>query len=85
MWHQYGVYNESPDVVVFMQITDIPESYIKNGTELPIANPMFMTVTGSPDQNAGAYDKYWDGAYYLPIKHAMLSHCLLYTSPSPRD
>ena len=75
MWHQYGVYNDSPDVGVFMQLTDIPESYIQHGTELPIANPMFMTITGSPDQNAGAYDKYWDGGYYLPVDAAMIGHC----------
>ena len=67
MWHQHGIYSDADDVGIFMQIGGIPDNYILHGTELPIANPMFQTVTGSPDPFCGAYDKYWDGAGYAFI------------------
>ena len=83
MWHQYGVYTDDSDVGVFMQISNIPSDYLGKGTEMPIANPMFMTITGSPDPYCGAYDTYWDNARYLRIFNNVMSD--MYDPSKPRS
>jgi hypothetical protein len=53
MWHQYG---EIPSASqgVYLEVTDIPVSYLRHGTEMTIANPKWLHITGSPDWNAGS-------------------------------
>ena len=53
MWHQYG---EIPSASqgIYLEIGDIPEPYTLHGTEMTIANPKWLQVTGSPDWNCGS-------------------------------
>tara|TARA_B100000683_G_scaffold187877_1_gene181184 strand:- start:19874 stop:34459 length:14586 start_codon:yes stop_codon:yes gene_type:complete len=64
MWHQYG---EIPSASqgIYLEVSDIPLSYLQNGTEMTIPNPKWLHITGSPDFNAGAganIVKWGDGA-----------------------
>jgi len=53
MWHQYG---EIPSASqgIYLEIGDIPINYLQNGTEMTIANPKWLHITGSPDWNCGS-------------------------------
>jgi hypothetical protein len=52
MWHQYG---EIPSASqgIYLEVSDIPINYLLHGTEMTIANPKWLHITGSPDWNAG--------------------------------
>ena len=67
MWHQYGEIPSSSQGI-YLEIADIPDTYIRNGTELTIANPKWLHITGSPDPNAGCtagthHAPDWDGVF----------------------
>ena len=53
MWHQYG---EIPSASqgIYLEVADIPPAYMRFGTEMTIANPKWMHITGSPDMTVGS-------------------------------
>jgi hypothetical protein len=53
MWHQYG---EIPSASqgIYLEVADIPPSYMRFGTEMTIANPKWIHITGSPDMTVGS-------------------------------
>ena len=53
MWHQYG---EIPSASqgIYLEVADIPLNYLRFGTEMTIANPKWLHITGSPDWTVGA-------------------------------
>ena len=44
MWHQYGEFPENEDKGIFMQLVDVPPSYVELGTEMTIANPKYTLI-----------------------------------------
>ena len=53
MWHQYG---EIPSASqgIYLEVCDIPPEYLRYGTEMTIANPKWLHITGSPDPTVGS-------------------------------